>query len=180
MSGLAEQVVHLMERLLPVHSPWMGKFGNRKVLTFVGTSSSSGQPPTVRPRAFVGLESADEEVQVVLGHGLTRAVQPGESVAVSLVNVHTVEGFQLKGDADAGRTPVSNRGQQAVVGARRVYTVHHTPNTATPFDRAPTPSPPRSMVWGIPRPNACTGCTPSRSSRSPHSPEGARLLSASA
>lgn len=66
-----------MERLLPVHSPWMGKFGNRKVLTFVGTSSAKGQPPTVRPRRFVGFEGDGRDLQVVLGHGTPRSIEPG-------------------------------------------------------------------------------------------------------
>lgn len=138
----ASQVVAHLDRLRLQHAPILPQFGDRKVLSFMGTAAEPGRAPAMAIRRVGRLEvAADGVLEVTLAGGLPRAPSPGERIAVSLVDAARFHGFQLKSpvlvDQDRPGRVFEARGGGTVVKVSQVFTVHPTEYTTRFFEEVP-------------------------------------------
>jgi hypothetical protein len=138
----AAQVVSFLDDLRVLHAPILPIFGERKVLTFMGTTSWPGRAPAMAVRRVAALTaSPDRVLRLTIEGPLPRPVEPGERVAVSLTDSARFFGFQLKTpvltDADRlDRLVRDADGRTELVGSQ-VFTVHPTEYTTRFFEDVP-------------------------------------------
>jgi hypothetical protein len=137
------EVLAFLDGLRQRHAAILPVFGDRKVLSFMGTASVPGVAPALALRRVSRLQvSPDGVLQVVLAGRLPRAVAPGERVAVSLTDSARYFGFQLKSPVltEQGRTSrlFEERAGETLVASAHVFSVHPTEYVTRFFEEVPT------------------------------------------
>lgn len=112
-----------------------------RVLAFVGTTSAPDACAQVFPRRIVEIGGSEKEVQLTLQGVLPAELKAGERVTASLVDLATYQGYQLKtrelGPYEDSSALIQRGDGRTTITCRFVYTVHHSPNTKTFFERVP-------------------------------------------
>lgn len=138
-----DEIGRFLDGLRARHAPILPAFGDRKVASFMATSSSPGLPPSVsihRTESIVRDPERGEPVAALRGP-LPRGPGRGELVAASVTDAAAFRGFQLKTHTLVDPAFASRLLAGAAGGVRlrtpNVFTIHHGPHAANFFEQVP-------------------------------------------